>query len=150
MDKMPESDVERLLAERACERLLHRYAYCQDNGLPDEFAELYADDAIWVRSAGPLLEGRAAIREAARAMFHRPGGPERLVHMLSNILVTVDGDTAASTCCSLAYKGVAAAGREGAPLTDMVGILIYRNAFRRVPGEGWRIARHEASFLFGP
>lgn len=143
-------DIATMLAERACERLLNRYAYCQDNGLPDEFAELYARDAIWVRSIGPALEGRDAIRDAARQMFHKPGGRERLVHMLTNIIVTVDGDRARSTCCSLAYKGMAPEGRDGAPLTEMVGILTYEDEFRRDPEEGWRISRHEARFLFGP
>lgn len=150
MAEIRDEEIDRMLAEHACQRLLHSYAFCQDNGLPDEFAELYAEDAIWVRSIGPSLEGRAAIREAAHTMFSKPGGPERLAHMLSNILVTVTGAAATSTCFSLAYKGTAEEGRDGAPLTDMVGILKYYNAFRLVPGEGWRIARHEARFVFGP
>ncbi|MFD7944514.1 nuclear transport factor 2 family protein [Streptomyces sp. NPDC059744] len=86
--------LELLLAERACERLVIEFVRRLDLGEPGTVAELFTTDGSWEWPGG---ERRIVGREALRDYFG--GRPvDRLSRrMCTNILVTVDSATTASS-----------------------------------------------------
>ena len=58
--------MQRLLAERACERLILEFVHRLDLGEPGEVAELFTEDGSWEwppPGDGRAVRGRAALRE---------------------------------------------------------------------------------------
>ncbi|WGP13869.1 nuclear transport factor 2 family protein [Streptomyces sp. SH5] len=93
----PLDPVGRLIAERACERLIVEFVHTLDLGEPGDVAELFTPDGVWEWAAGDRrIEGR----EALRAYFAgRPA--DRLSRRLcTNILVTL---TSVSTATASTY-----------------------------------------------
>lgn len=90
----------RLIDERAIERLLIDYVALNDAGRWREVTELYIMDGRLSRPSSPdvFIEGREAILAAFLA---RP--PRRARHIVGNIRVDVDGDTARATSQILLY-----------------------------------------------
>ena len=76
-------------------RLKGRYcAYRNDNYDADALADLFTEDAVW--DGG--IRGRNDGREEIRRFFQR--APQRLpfaIHMVTNSIIEVDGDTAKGT-----------------------------------------------------
>lgn len=89
--------MDRLLAERACERLIIEFVHRLDLGDPGEVAELFVDDGVWEWAEG---DRRIQGRDALRSYFAgRPAG--RLSRrMCTNILVTL---TSGSTATAITY-----------------------------------------------
>jgi uncharacterized protein (TIGR02246 family) len=82
------NDVERMLAERACERVVVATATCNDRRDWQGLAALYSPDGVVVRPNGQRVEGRAAIEAAYAA-----GPPDRVTrHMCTNVVVDVVSD----------------------------------------------------------
>lgn len=139
--------VERLLAERACERLVIDFVHRLDLGEPSSVAELFTEDGRW--EWPPPGDGRRAEgREALAAYFgSRPAG--RLSRrIMSNILVTVTGpDTATATSYFQTYR---VDGYEGGmvPAAPPVQIGQYEDTFRREHGR-WLLASRSLSLPFG-
>jgi len=86
-------DLARLVAERACERLLYEYVRRVDFGAAASLADLFTADGVW-EAEGLVLDGR----EAIRAHFLRRQGVVRRVsrHFITNAAIDVDagGDAA--------------------------------------------------------
>jgi hypothetical protein len=136
-------DLERMLVERACERLCLDYAHCADNGLASEFAELFTPDAELI--LGDVSYSGA---EISRDVVVRPGMIVR--HVLSNIRIVVTGPEEARGTAYLAlYAGNIDPDRGVVSTSAITPIRtsVYHDVYRRTP-QGWRIfsRRTERSF----
>ena len=87
-------DLQRLLDERACERLITEYTHLVDFGNAPGIADLFTADGVW-RTDEFSMDGQ----EGIRAGFSRRQAVTRRQsrHVCTNIAVTVDGDTASGT-----------------------------------------------------
>lgn len=87
------TEVETLLAEQACERLIHAFARANDGRDFDTLAALLAEEATYARPTDPNnpIQGRDAIVAGFRAR------PETRIsrHLFSNSVVTVESATEA-------------------------------------------------------
>jgi ketosteroid isomerase-like protein len=126
-------ELARLLAERACERLVIDYAALNDVGNWDAVAALYLPEGRMSRPTTPddFVEGRDAILAAFKA---RPVRATR--HICANIRVDVDGDNATATSQILLFTGHEA---------PKVGS--YADTFART-ADGWRFAERRGSLDF--
>ena len=138
------NEIEVLLVERACERVVIDSATCNDRREFSALAALYTVDGVVVRPNGQRLEGRAAIEEAYAA-----GPPDRVTrHLCTNVRVDVDGpDAARATTAVLIVSG-----RRADDPDVSFGVvpserhLVGEFADRLVrTDEGWRIAERRAT-----
>ncbi|MEH6826756.1 nuclear transport factor 2 family protein [Parasphingorhabdus sp.] len=127
--------VERLIAERACERLIIDYAALNDAGDWAAVAALYVADGRMSRPTAPddFVVGRDAILAAFNA---RPTRASR--HICANIRVTVSSaGTATATSQILLFTGSDQAPKVGS----------YQD--RMIPTEdGWRFVERKGSLDF--
>jgi hypothetical protein len=140
--------IERLLAERDCERLIYEYARRIDLGEADRIADLFVADAVW-ESSEQRLEGQDAIR----AWFTDRGRLTRRVsrHMCVNVVVDVHSlDEASARSYLVNHRFDREEGDLGLPVPagapKYVGELYDR--FVRTQ-DGWRFGgrRVELSFV---
>jgi hypothetical protein len=140
------TEIETLLIERACERLIVDSATHNDRHDWSALAALYTGEGVVIRPSGQRLEGRAAIEAAYAA-----GPTERITrHLCANLRVYADGPASAhATTAVMIVSGV---------LSDDSDV-----AFGVVPSEhhllgefsdrfvltddGWRIAERRASMV---
>lgn len=102
MDVETLGPMERLIAERACERLIIEFVRQLDLGNPSSVADLFTPDGIWAWPAG---DRRIAGREALRDYFDGRPADRLSRRMCTNILVTVTSpDTAAATTYFATYR----------------------------------------------
>ena len=140
-------DLERLLSERACERLIVEYCRLVDYGNAGAIADLFTEDGTW-EGTDLLLNGRDEIR----AWFERREGITRRVsrHVCTNVGVDVlSPDEAQSVCLLINYRHDRRDGDESMPVPadhpKYVGEL--RDRFRRTP-DGWRFASRKVEVAF--
>ena len=86
------------LTDRAgIENLLGKYAKAVDFGTPEEYASLFTKDGV-IHMQGKDFEGRDAIQKMISPVLAKPaeGAPprRRLRHILSNVDIELNGDTA--------------------------------------------------------
>lgn len=128
--------IDRLLAERAVERMILDYAAYNDAGEWAKVAALYTDDGRMSRPTAPdeFVEGREAILAAFLA---RPARKSR--HIVANIRVDVadDGQTARAESQILLFLAKGAA--------PLVGS--YRDRLTYT-AEGWRFVERRGSLDF--
>lgn len=139
---LPLAPLDRLLAERACERLVVEFVRRLDLGEPGEVAELFTADGVWEWPAG---ERRIEGREALRAYFG--GRPEGRLsrRVVSNVLVTVTSPaTATATSYFTTYR---VDGHPGGPVLSRPPVQVghYEDTFR-LAGGAWLLATR-ATFL---
>ncbi|WP_405858950.1 nuclear transport factor 2 family protein [Streptomyces sp. NBC_01515] len=137
--------LQRLLAERACERVILDFVRRLDLGEPSSVAELFTEDGTWEWPDGKRL---VAGREALRKYFgSRPAG--RLSRrLMSNVLVTLTSPgTAISTAYFTTYR---VDGHHGGmvPAGPPVQVGHYEDNFREVDGS-WLIATRTLFLPFG-
>ncbi len=127
------------------EDLLVRYARLVDDGRRDEIAgAVFAEDAVVDYGTGEVT-GRDAIRG-----FFTAGAPlDGSAHYVSNFAITIDGDTARSSCYYQSWHWFTDTASFGVlrPV-DFVGIGRYDDELRRT-SDGWRIVRRNLRTL-GP
>jgi hypothetical protein len=140
-------DLERLLAERACERLIVEYCRLVDFGQAAGIADLFTEDGVW-EGTDLVLNGRDEIRE----WFQRREGVTRRVsrHVCTNVGIdVVSQDEAEGLCYLINYRHDRQEGDMSLPVPadhpKWVGEL--RDRFRRTP-EGWRFARRQVDVAF--
>jgi hypothetical protein len=140
-------DIQRLLAERACERLIVEYCRLVDFGNAAMIAELFTEDACW-EGTDLVLNGRQEIRE----WFTRREGVTRRVsrHICTNVGVDVlSEDEAESMCYMINYRHDRSEGDTRLPVPaehpKYIGEL--RDRFRRTP-DGWRFASRRVDVAF--
>lgn len=149
----PMDDLERLLAERACERLIVDYCRYVDFGEASRIADLFTEDGTW---AGPDV--RMVGRDDIRAGFLRREGVTRRVsrHVCTNVGIDVVAEDEAVGLCYLVNfrhdrRDGEGAGRpdDGGPVPSDVPKYVgeYRDRFRRT-AEGWRFAERHFELAF--
>lgn len=144
-------DLRRMLAERACERLIMEYARRVDHGESSRIADLFTADGRW-EGTGLVLEGGDAIR----TWFTKREGLTRRVsrHLCVNVAVDVLGDEEARSSCILVnYRHDRAEGDLTLPAPAAVPKFVgeCHDRFRRTD-DGWRFAsrRVEVAFARAP
>jgi SnoaL-like domain len=142
------NDLTRLLAERACERLIVEYTRRVDFGRAAEIADLFCPDSEWQGTDLHLTN-----REQIREWFVKRQGVTRRVsrHVCTNIAVDViSEDEATSICYMINYRHDRQAGDLSLPVPVEVPKFVgeLHDRFRREP-DGWRFAsrRVEVSFV---
>jgi ketosteroid isomerase-like protein len=138
-------DLQRLMIERACERLVTEYCHVIDHGEAARVAELFTEDGVW---ASP--ENTMTGREAIRASFQRRQNlTSRLSrHVCCNLLVEVeDADHATGVVYLTLYRHDSETGRRVGPSAAPEIVGEYRDAFVRT-GEGWRFSRRDVGVTF--
>ncbi|MEV7982989.1 nuclear transport factor 2 family protein [Streptomyces sp. NPDC086519] len=136
--------LERLLAERACERLVVDFVRRLDLGEPSSVAELFTEDGWW--EWPPPGDGRRAEGRAALAAYFGSRPPGRLSRrVMSNILVTVTGPkTATATSYFQTYR---VDGHDGGPDGRLDGRLGGRLGGGMVPaGPPVQVGHYEDRF----
>ena len=124
--------LDRMLAEHDIARLTTRFALLNDAGDWVAVADMFTEDARFVRPAGgdPVI-GRKAIHESFAS---RPA--RKSCHLITNIVVDVtSADEATSRCTLLLYA--APAGESSAASPALIGG--FNDRLVRTPG-GWRFA----------
>lgn len=110
-------------AERDIERVLYSVAYILDAGEYDRMGEVFAEDVVFSNPGRLEAEGLDVLIEAFKGIAN----PARS-HSVTNVIVTVQGDTATSLCKAHTVR----ADGEVAPAE-------YSDMLRLTP-EGWRVA----------
>lgn len=137
--------VERLVAERACERVIIEFVRRLDLGVPGSVAELFTPGGVWAWPEGDRrVEGRVALREYFDS---RPA--DRLSRRMStNILVDVtSADSASATSYFATYRVDGYTGGMLAPRLP-ANIGHYEDSFRKVDGT-WLLASRVLVLPFG-
>jgi hypothetical protein len=136
------TELEEMLAERACERLVLRFHALVDAGDYPPIVALFAADAWWFHRTG-VFEGHGQIRRYVEAKSAWPV----IRHVLSNILIeVVDADHAAGTAYVTVYYGEPI--DEGPPplAAPVLGVQ-YDDHFVR-SADGWRFASRQTRQVF--
>jgi uncharacterized protein (TIGR02246 family) len=120
--------------ERAIERLILDYAAANDAGDWEAVAGTFTENGRMSRPVAPddFTEGRDAILAAFKA---RP--PRKTRHIIANIRVNVDGDSAKAESQILLFTGP-----DMAPLVGSFHDTLVRTS------EGWRFAARRGSLDF--
>ncbi|MEU0197353.1 MULTISPECIES: nuclear transport factor 2 family protein [unclassified Streptomyces] len=137
--------MERLLAERACERLILDFVHRLDLGEPASVAELFTEDGVWQWPEGDrVIKGR----DALRAYFGSRPADRLSRRMMSNILVTVTSpETAGAVSYFTTYRVDGYAGGV-VPAGPPVQVGHYEDAFRRTAGT-WLLSSRTLHLPFG-
>ena len=145
MEEKRDSQVERMLAERACERIIVDFVQRLDLGEPGSVAELFTSDGVWY---WPFGDRRIEGREALRAYFASRPADRLSRRLMTNILVTVESEATARAISYLTtfrvdgYSG----GMVESRLPSNVGH--YEDVFRKVDG-AWLLAGRTVFLPFG-
>lgn len=78
--------------------LFTRYTYALDAGEIDTIVDCFTEDGALVSPAVGTHRGRAAIRISAEQFALYQAGGSQLRHVISNLMMQVDGDRAHATC----------------------------------------------------
>jgi len=138
--------MDRLLAERAVERLILEFVHRLDLGQPSSVADLFTPDGVWEWPHGSRrVEGRDALRDYFGT---RPA--DRLSRrMCTNILVTVDSTISASATTYFATYRIDGY-TEGTLLPPRLPANVghYEDTFRKLNGT-WLLAKRSLILAFG-
>jgi uncharacterized protein (TIGR02246 family) len=145
---MIEEGMSRLIAERACERLMYQYARFVDSGEAARIADLFTDDGVWTAADGRSMEGQHQIRAAFSA---RQALTRRLSrHVITNVLIDVHSDTDASGTAYLVnyrHDGTGDTVERPGPARHPKFVGDYHLGFRSLDG-AWRIASLRFDLVF--
>ncbi len=125
----------RMLAERACERLILDYVALNDAAQWEALAALYTADGRMSRPTAPddFIEGRDAILAAFQS---RPARTSR--HICANIRVTIESDQRARATSQILLFTSA----DGPPLVGTYADNM------KLTGSGWRFTERRGSLDF--
>jgi hypothetical protein len=138
-------DLQRMLIEHACQRLMSLYCTHLDYPNPDAFAGLYAEDAMYKPAARPEpVYGRQAIRDWMQAYpKHRFGR-----HITTNQVVDViDDDNATGKSYAIVFREPDPREGEISPAVMPRSVVEYSDTFRRT-AEGWRFSKRYYNIHF--
>lgn len=129
-------DLERLMIERDCERLIYAYCHLIDHGEAGKVGDLFAEDGVWA-SPEVTHTGREAV---ARTFQARQANTARMSrHVCSTPLIEVVGEDEARAVTYLTlYRHDGTPGRRASPLAGLPEVVgDYHDVFVRTP-DGWR------------
>ena len=134
----------RIEAERACERLVARYAIAVNDWDIDAFISLFTPDAVWQRPKVPALHGHDSIR----AFMQTQPTARTLRHVNGLCMVTIadDGATATSISQTTVYD-TAKVGDLPVPVMGVDMVVEYRDVLVRIEAD-WRFARRDTTVVF--
>jgi uncharacterized protein (TIGR02246 family) len=134
----PDPNVMRLLDRQAIEQLLAGdYPHALDTRNFDAYAALFTEDGE-LTLQGNTVKGRAAIKAFVAALPTEP----RVIHPITNLSYTIDGDTATGGAY---WQDVGLV--NGAPGVVIAGR--YEDTLRKVNGQ-WQIAKRGIVIEFAP
>ncbi|WOT37224.1 nuclear transport factor 2 family protein [Streptomyces coeruleorubidus] len=141
----PKDPMERLLAERACERLIIDFVHRLDLGEPSSVAELFTEDGVWQwPEDGRLVKGR----DALRAYFGSRPADRLSRRTMSNVLVTVVSPDAAEAVSYFTTYRVDGYDGGMVPAGPPVQVGHYEDTFHRADG-AWLLASRTLHLPFG-
>ncbi|MFE2493165.1 nuclear transport factor 2 family protein [Streptomyces scopuliridis] len=145
MTTQPLGPLERLLAERACERLITEFVRRLDLGEPGSVADLFTPDGVWEWAHdGRRVEGR----DALRAYFGARPADRLSRRMSTNVLVTVDSATTATATSYFATYRVDGYTEGIVPARPPANVGHYEDTFRKA-GDEWLLAARSLFLPFG-
>lgn len=119
----------------AIEQLLHRYCHNADYSLPEAMRAIFTEDAVFELGA---MNVRCEGFEAILAFFQNArGSMPPAQHVINNLVLEGDGDSAQSSCYIQVITTV-----DGEPRIMMTGRYI--DTLQRT-ADGWRLARRIVS-----
>ena len=140
------TEIERLLIERACMRLMTDYNIHLDNADDEKFVSIFSADAVWRRATPePVIEwtGHDALRASLDMIIRQ--SPRLRRHLLTNARVNViSADEAEGFCINLCVFGPKA--KLPVPMGGIELIAEYRDRYRRLE-DGWKIVERELTRL---
>jgi uncharacterized protein (TIGR02246 family) len=144
---MNEAALELMWAERACERLVYRYAWLVDSGEAAGIADLFTDDGVWTAGDSDSMRGRDGIRAgftSRQAVTRRQSR-----HVMTNVMIDVNGDTAKGRVYLVNFRHDSKTGvaEHPAPSDAPKFVGEYNLTFRRVDGE-WLFATLDLDLAF--
>ncbi|MFH8900941.1 nuclear transport factor 2 family protein [Streptomyces coeruleorubidus] len=141
----PKDPMERLLAERACERLIIDFVHRLDLGEPSSVAELFTEDGVWQwPEDGRLVKGR----DALRAYFGSRPADRLSRRTMSNVLVTVVSPDAAEAVSYFTTYRVDGYDGGMVPAGPPVQVGHYEDTFHRADG-AWLLTSRTLHLPFG-
>lgn len=144
MNTTIDSTLQQLVDRNEIGDLVHRLGVVLDDGHFDDLRSLLAEGAT-VRTPGGTAEGREAVIAQARRN-HPPEQP--IQHVITNILVDLDGARAQARANLVVYFGPPAGATDpAAPLAPSVEYTtgeVYQYELVRT-SEGWRFSRIQAT-----
>ncbi|MFD7287794.1 nuclear transport factor 2 family protein [Streptomyces sp. NPDC059863] len=145
MTTEPLGPLERLLAERACERLIAEFVRRLDLGEPGTVADLFTPDGVWEWAHDSRrVEGR----DALRAYFGSRPADRLSRRMSTNVLVTVDSPTTATATSYFATYRVDGYTGGIVPPRPPANVGHYEDTFRKT-GDEWLLAARSLFLSFG-
>ncbi|MEJ6846329.1 nuclear transport factor 2 family protein [Sinorhizobium fredii] len=137
------TDLDRLLIEQACRRLVTAYCLAADHNDCDGFLGVFSKDARWVRPTGGTIEGHTALR----AFFLSRPQHATVRHVVTNDFIEViDPDNARGISYATVYRHSGDGALPG-PAEALQSLIEYRDEYCRTP-DGWRIcSRHGTTVL---
>lgn len=139
-DRSVEADILRQLADvEAIRAATARYNLAVDTGDTDTLASMFVDDGVFevLGFGDPIVyRGRAAIVEVAT----RP--PRSQLHMTTDALIEVDGDTATQICTVQRTTPPKSQGQESRRMLGRYNDELVRCA------DGWRFVRRTFTYWF--
>lgn len=136
-------DIEVMLIERACERLVTEYCHLVDHGEAARIADLFADDGVFHFDEGVfhIASGRETLREFFQSRQDQTGRMSR--HVCNNTLIEViDADNARGVTYLTLYRHDGEPGRSHSPLSGPTFVGEYRDNFART-ADGWRFKERQ-------
>ncbi|QMU72449.1 nuclear transport factor 2 family protein [Streptacidiphilus sp. P02-A3a] len=145
MDDKIMTPMDRMLAERACERIIVDFIHRLDLGEPSTVAELFTPDGVW---RWPFGDRRIEGREALRAYFGSRPADRLSRRLMTNLLVTVESPTTARAVSYLTTYRVD--GYTGGMIEPRVPVNVghYEDVFRNIDGT-WLLAARTLVIPFG-
>ena len=144
------TDLEVLLIERACERLIHEFAEAIDTQRFDRLNELFTAEATFYRPAEPTvaIRGVGAIIDSYKQRLRG----YRSQHLCTNVLVRVtspDAATGVSRICFQAGPVAPEAAPEAGVKATLQIIGGFEDRFVRTP-QGWRFSERRGRLYLEP
>lgn len=132
------TNIDRFIAEHACERLIKRFAVLNDENRYEEMVQMFTEDGSFARPSQPenLISGRQALLESFQS---RPLRLSR--HFISNVVVDIKSETTA-TALSYVLLFTSEADAKEASAPYLFGR--FKDRFKCVNGE-WLFAQRLGS-----
>jgi hypothetical protein len=139
-------EIDALLIERACERLVHEFAEVLDTQQFERLRELFTPDATFYRPAEPdvAIRGVDAIIGSYRSRLQG----YRSQHLCTNVLIRVTSDDSASGTLRIFFEAGPADTPEGAGVEPTLEVLGgFEDRFVRTD-RGWRFSERRGRLFF--